>query len=92
MDTFLRNYALHENGENIVKDYSDLGDSEEHSSTNDPAKHTESLKDTLDKTPGMSAKLIFEKRSLPEILELYVKNLGPQKKKRCHRCISQELG
>jgi hypothetical protein len=63
----------------------------EDSSTNCPENRTAGIPNDPDKAPDFREESLFEKRSLPDVLTLYLKSAGHCKKKKRHRSISSEL-
>lgn len=70
----------------------DINAKEDGSSTNCPEELTEEIPNDRDKAPDFPEESLFETRSLPDILALYLKNVEQCKKRKRHRCISSELG
>ncbi len=64
---------------------------EEGSSTNCPENRTGEIPNDTDNASNFPQESLFEKRSLSEILTLYLNSVGHCKKKKRHRCISSEL-
>jgi len=56
-----------------------------------PEDRTEGSPNTSDKASDFPEESLFEKRSLQDILTLYLKNTKHCKKRTRHRCISAEL-
>jgi hypothetical protein len=63
----------------------------EDSSTNCPENRTGGIPNDTDKAPDFPEESLFEKRSLSDILTLYLKSAEHCKKRKRHRCISSEL-
>jgi hypothetical protein len=63
---------------------------EEGSSTNWPADRTGGILNDTDKASDFPEESLFEKRSLSDILTLYLKNAWHYKKRKQHRGISSE--
>jgi hypothetical protein len=68
----------------------DRGVKGEDSSTNCPENRTAEIPNGPDKAPDFPEESLFEKRSLPDVLTLYLKSAGPCKKGKRHRCISSD--
>ena len=63
----------------------------EDSSTNCPENRTGGIPNDIDKAPDFPEESLLEKRSLPDILALYLKSAGHCKTRKRRRCISSEL-
>ncbi len=59
--------------------------------TSSPEDRTGGSPNTSDKASDFPEESLFEKRSLQDILTLYLKNTEHCKKRMRHRCISAEL-
>ena len=62
----------------------------EDSSTNCPGNRTAGIPNDTDKAPDFPEESLFEKRSLPDVLTLYLNRAGHCKKGKRHRCISSD--
>ncbi|MCP4401280.1 MAG: hypothetical protein GY801_28775 [bacterium] len=69
-----------------------IEEKEEDSSTNCPEDLTEGVPNDRDNVPNLLEESLLEKRSLSDILALYLRNVEQCKKRKRHRCISSELG